>query len=287
MNHNSSETLKFDLQLFAENDPDSNNPGTQPIEPGQQAIDDGEELSNIFEAEPATGGDPQGPSQKPKDEAGSDSPKYEIDGVQFDASDIKRWQELEKGDGNEEKWKAKLNRRGQELNEQESTLKQREESVVTNQSLLDQYKQFKAVVDSNPDAREYFKKVVDNPQNAMKPALDKIQAGIDERFDDLDVQKAEVSLGKEFKDYDSEVCDKAISVYDPDNPYDVAKMKYYVWKGMNMEIELQKRIASGEETRVPGLPPVATGAPQQRGPKQYNSPAEAADAVIRDLGLSI
>ena len=287
MNHNSSETLKFDLQLFAENDPDPSDPGTQPIEPDQQAIDDGEESSNIFNAEPASGGDNQGPSQTPKDEAGSDSPKYEIDGVQFDASDIKRWQELEKGDGNEENWKAKLNRKGQELNEQESTLKQREESVVTKQNLLDQYEQFKKVVDSNPDAREYFKKVVDNPQNAMKPALDKIQSDIDDRFNDLDVQKAEVSLGKEFKDYDSEVCDKAVSVYDPDNPYDIAKMKYFVWKGMNMEIELQKRIASGDVQRTPGLPPVASGAPQQRGPKKHNSIAEAADAYMQELGLSI
>ncbi|KKM84697.1 hypothetical protein LCGC14_1296540 [marine sediment metagenome] len=287
MNHNSSEALKMNLQLHAEEGP--GDPVPQPIDEGSQAIDDGEELTNIFGPEPATGGEKQkevpGTSQTPQEPAGSESaPKYEIDGVQFDATDIKRWKELEEVDGNKENWKSGLNRRGQELNEQESALKQRETNIVTNQSLLDQYKQFRAVVDANADARTYFEQLVKNPQNAMQPALDKIQAGIDDRFSALDVKDADIRLAKDFKDYDPEVCDKALAEFNPEVSYDVRRLKYYAWKGINLESEIQKRIASGNEGRGPALPPLASGTPQKQI-QAYKSPDEAAEAALKYLEL--
>lgn len=283
MSHNSSETFKMDLQLHAEEDPVS--PGSQPIDEGSQAIDDGDESSSIFEAEPATGGDTQGTSQTPKEPAGSETaPKYEIDGIQFDATDIKRWKGLEEVDGNKENWESGLHRRGQELNEQETTLKQREANIVTNQNLLDQYKQFKTVVDANADARAYFDQLIKNPQNAMKPALDKIQADIDDRFDALDVRDADITLAKEFKDYDPKVCDKALAEFNPEKPYDVRRLKYFAWKGINLESEIQKRIASGNENKGSALPPLASGTPQKR-PKVFKNMDEAANQAMLDLGL--
>lgn len=284
MTHNPSETLKFDLQLFAENDP---NLDPQPLEPGQQVIEDGEESSSIFEPEAATEPGTQKPDPDSSKAEGSSlpEPQYEIDGVQFTPADVKRWKERDGEVGNEEKWKSNLNRRGQELNVQEATLKQREEGLEKNQNLLTEYGQFKSVVNANPQAREYFEKLVKDPQSAMQPQLQKIQDSIDERFSALDVKDAQIRMTRDFKDYDPTVCEDAMKDFDGDNPYHVNLIKYYTWKGMNLETEIQKRIASGNVERGPALPPLASGVTHKRTQK-FNSPEEAANAVLRDLGLS-
>lgn len=291
MNHNPLETLSFDLQVFAENEPDP--PVNQPLDPGQQVIEDGEESSIIFEPgaanepgnqkDPPDPGTPQGP-QAP--DSSTPAPQYEIDGIQFNAEDVKRWSESDKGKGqNEENWKANLNRRGQELNDREATLKQRETITETNQNLLAEYQQFKSVVDANADARKYFEQLVKDPQSAMQPALKKIQDKIDARFDALDVKDADIKLTRDFKDYDPEVCEKALAGFDPDDPYDVNKLKYFAWKGMNLEAEIQKRIASGQVNKGPALPPLADGTPQKQIPRHKNI-HEATDALMTKLGLT-
>lgn len=290
MSNNSSETLKMDLQFHAEDDP---KPDPQPIEPGQQVIDDGDESSKILDAKTATDPGTQKPEpgvqkpdpDKPKaTDSSTPAPQYEIDGVQFNSGDVKRWKERDGDSGNEENWKSKLNRRGQELNDRETTLKQRETGMETNQNLLTEYGQFKAVVDANPKAREYFKQIVNDPNSAIQPAIKKIQDNLDARFSALDAKDADIRLTRDFEDYDAAVCDKALEGYNPDNPYDVNKLKYYAWKGINMEAEIQKRIAAGQAQKGPALPPLAAGTPQKRR-ETYGSPDEAAEAVLRDLGL--
>lgn len=284
MSYDPLETLRFDLQLHAEQDP----PDPQPIEPGQQVIEGGEESSKIFDpgtaSEPGKQGHPQGPKEP---DGSSDPTQYEIDGVQFNSSDVKRWKELDKSGGNKENWEAALHRRGQELNERETTLKQSEGIKETDLNLLTQYREFKSVVDASPDARKYFEALVKNPQNAMQPALDKIQADIKDRFSALDEKDADIRLTQEFKDYDAGVHNKALEAYSADNPYDVQKLKYYAWKGINIEAEIQRRIASGQTQQGPALPPLASGVPPEKRPKAAGSMSEAVDNLYKDLGLQV
>ncbi len=261
-------------------------PQGQPIDPDLTAIDD-EDSTEIYQPESTTGTVKDDKStEKPQEpDSSEEAPVYEIGGVKFSESDVKKWSELaaQQGTGKkQEAWEADLHKRGLELNNRDTELKRRETETQEVQKLTTEYKQFKQIVDAHPEAREYFQKLINTPQSAMQPVLDAMQKKIDDRFSELDEKEADVKMKVEFPDYSKEVCDKVLENFDFENPYDIQKALYLINKALNMEAEIQKRIAVTKDTSPITPPLIGTVQPP---PRQFKSVDEAAEDLLKGLNI--
>ena len=286
----SSDTLKMDLQLFAEKD------GAEPQQlPNSdlQVLDD-EGLSATGEPQPATGDDekvpePEGsgePSQTPQE-----SPKFELKGVTFTEEDVERWSKLEKEVGeqpdNLKQWEGRLHREGQQQNERDTSLKQRETELAGNLRAVTEWKHFTTLINANPQMKKTFQDFVNDPKATIQPEIARMDEKIDARFKSIDEKQAFIDLGKEFKDFSREICEEALEEFDFKTSYGTRKAQYYMWKGLHADEVLQKALAAANSQPGDTIPPLAEGSPRQTPAKKYKTVSEAADGVLKELGLSL
>ena len=279
------------------NDP---NAGSQSIDPqGLPANEDDGHVEIFGPSESTSGASDKDPLQTPKADPipeGEEKPKYTLGEVEFSEEDITRWKQLEESmdPANVQKLEGKHHKRGLELNQQEhalsereAVLKSREAEVNEVRDLAAEYKAVKELVQKDPQFAQALKERISNPRSFAQLEIEKLRTEMKDENREAAKATALTRLKTDIKGFSAEACKETYESFDFDDPYDLYRALHFIGQGMNLEAEVTKRLAAANQ-KIQGQPvrPPVAGTTQQPKAKAFKDVDEAADDLMKQLGLS-
>lgn len=262
------DNFKFNLQLFAED--------TEVIE--QEATSD--ETVEDTESQEST-----------QEAVETEQTEYEFEvGGEKIKLDRDKFNEVLTATRNAEKWDKKYHEKGRKLNQFSQELQTKEKELANDKQLLDEWKAVKQKLDAHPESR----KVIADALNTAKPSIDPvIQAVQKENADlrkDMERDKAEARMAKEFEDFDNDELAQFQGDFNLDNMFDAMKFTYLAKKGASIDDAVQKArvdVVKGMRNKKGSPPTGKKASPPPPKDKTWNEMVESAYARVDNEGTII
>jgi len=242
--------------------------------------------------------DPEATSDDAKEESGQESTQetpveteqteYEFD-VAGEKIKIDRdtFNEVLVNARNGESWEKKHHEKGRKLNQYASELQTQEKELKADRETLEEWKAVKTKLAEHPETR----KVIADALNEAKPSIDPvIQAVQKENADlrkDMERDKAEAKMAKEFEDFDNESLAQFQGDFNLNDMYDAMKFTYLAQKGASVGDAVQKArvdMVIGMKNKKGSPPTGKKSASPPPKPKSFNDMIESAMARVDNEG---
>lgn len=207
---------------------------------------------------------------------------YEVEGVgQVTLEDIKEAFEYKT---NYKKWSKGLHEKGEEVNKQRKEIQKKEQEL---EEIRDRANKWQLLEKNmTPEAEAEIRKLLQEGDK-VTPALQKFRQEYDQKFEQLEYEKAALAIKEKNSDFDLNEVEQFIQSIDFDKPADLLELAYYAHKGKNMPLELQKARAKDVEAnrKAKGLPPIS-GPGKKVENRVYKTIDEALEAYNKEHGLA-
>jgi len=205
---------------------------------------------------------------------------YDIEGVgQTTLEDIKEAFEYK---NNYKKWSTGLSDKGAELNKLKSEIENEKRESEAFREDANRWRLLEK--NMTPEAEAEIRRLLQEGDK-VSPALQKFRQEYDKKFEELEYEKATLSLKEVLPDFKTDDVESYIKSINFDNPRDLLEMAYYAVKGKGLPLELQKARAKDVESnrKARGLPPVSGG--KKAETPTYKTVQEALEAYNKEHGV--
>jgi hypothetical protein len=171
---------------------------------------------------------------------------YEIEGVgEFTKEDVTNGLNIKK-------WRASLNKKGEELNTKLRESERKLKDLDTYKQDAETYRNLKARM--TPEAYEYLKKL---QVEGTDPRIAKLERKFDDRDRDLNLREAASKLKVKYPDFDFDAVNAFMSEYDWDNPSAsmILEVAHLALTGRATKATVKKAVAkvTAKHRKQPGL----------------------------------